>query len=77
MDIEQNELLHIRREKLDELRQMNINPYGGKFEITQNAKSIQENFDEEVEQKQKVEIAGRLMTKREHGKASFGNIQDL
>lgn len=75
LNIEQNELIRVRREKLKELREMGIDPFGGKFEVTHKANFILENYDDL--DGQTVKLAGRLMTKREHGKASFGHIQDI
>ncbi|MBO8136976.1 MAG: lysine--tRNA ligase [Desulfotomaculum sp.] len=71
---ELNELIRVRREKLDELRENGIEPYGEKFEVTHYALEIIDRF-EELEG-QKVRIAGRIMAKRGHGKASFANLQD-
>ncbi len=75
LNIEQNEIIRVRREKLKELREMGIDPFGGKFEVTHKANFILENYDDL--DGQTVKLAGRLMTKREHGKASFGHIQDI
>ena len=65
-----------RRESLQELRQMGINPYPA-AEYTTNAFStdIRENFKDEDEPRQ-VCIAGRMMSRRVMGKASFAEIQD-
>lgn len=70
-----NELLRLRRQKLQDLREQDIEPYGGKFEWTHHAQDIVESFDEL--EGQVVRIAGRLMAKRGHGKASFANLMDL
>ncbi|MHB1128237.1 MAG: lysine--tRNA ligase [Bacillota bacterium] len=75
MDNEINELMIIRREKLDELRSNGVEPFGQPFEITHKGRTILDNF-EQLEGKS-VAIAGRLMAKREHGKASFAHLQDL
>lgn len=75
MDIEYNELIKVRREKLNELLESGINPFGTKFEVTHKSKEVLDNFEEL--NGEKVKVAGRLMAKREHGKASFGHIQDL
>ncbi len=74
METELNELLKIRREKLQEFRDMDINPFGGKFEVKDKACQIVNDF-ESYEGKQ-VKLAGRLMAKRGHGKASFAHVQD-
>lgn len=71
---ELNELLLIRREKLQELRQKGIEPFGGKFERTHLSQDVIDNFDQL--EGQKVIIAGRIMAKRGHGKASFAHLQD-
>lgn len=70
-----NELLKIRRNKLDELRSLGIEPYGiDKFERTNTTSDIKNDY-EKFEGKT-VTIAGRIMSKRGHGKASFADIQD-
>ncbi|MEW6624131.1 MAG: lysine--tRNA ligase [Bacillota bacterium] len=75
MDTEYNELLKVRREKLEEFRQMGIDPFGGKFIVSHHAQKVIEDFA--ALEGQTVKMAGRLMAKREHGKASFAHIQDL
>ncbi|RJX23291.1 MAG: lysine--tRNA ligase [Ammonifex sp.] len=72
---ELDELLQIRREKLHEFEQLGIRPYGGRYETTHSALQIITDF-ETLEGKE-VKIAGRLVGKRGHGKASFGDIQDF
>ncbi|ANY66464.1 lysine--tRNA ligase [Paenibacillus sp. BIHB 4019] len=79
---ELSELLQIRRDKLDELRGLGIDPFGSKFERSHNAKDIVSAYEsftkEELEEKAvQVTIAGRIMQKRGMGKASFAHIQDL
>lgn len=70
-----SELLLIRREKLEHLRKIGRDPFLiEKYDVTNYSKKIKENF-EEMEGKE-VSIAGRIMTKRGHGKASFADIQD-
>jgi len=70
-----NEMLRIRREKLKELQEMGQNPFLiEKYEYTHHSMTIKENF-EELEGKT-VSVAGRLMSKRGHGKVSFMDLQD-
>ena len=70
-----NELLKIRHDKLKELREKGKDPFGiVKAEVTHHSKEIKENF-EEFDQKE-VYVAGRIMSKRVMGKASFCDIQD-
>jgi len=72
---ELNELLQIRRTKLEELQNKGKDPFQiTQFEVTHKSKDILEAFDE-LEGKE-VKIAGRIMTKRLMGKASFCHIQD-
>jgi len=70
-----NELIKVRRDKLEELRASGIDPYGQRFDRDQTAESILNNFAD-LEGKT-VKIAGRIMAKRRHGKAGFANLQDL
>ncbi|SEP04837.1 lysine--tRNA ligase [Paenibacillus sp. OV219] len=79
---ELSELLQIRRDKLDQLRGLGIDPFGGKFERTHHAKAIvdaYENVSKEELEEQAIEVtvAGRIMQKRGMGKAGFAHIQDL
>ena len=63
----------VRREKLKKLIEMGINPYPADlFPITSSSKKIKENFKE----KTNVVIAGRIMSRRIQGNASFAEIQD-
>ncbi len=63
----------VRREKLNKLNELGINPYPAElFAITDNSKNIKENFEEG----KSVIIAGRLMSRRIQGKASFAELQD-
>ncbi|MTI82172.1 MAG: lysine--tRNA ligase [Firmicutes bacterium] len=72
---ELNELMRVRREKLQELRDHGIEPYGNKYEATDYTQGIVENF--EKYDGKNVKLAGRIMAKRGHGKASFANLQDM
>lgn len=74
-NLELNELQKMRREKLEELYSMGIEPYGEKFEPQQKTNEINDSF-EEYENKSVV-VAGRIMAKRGHGKAGFLNIKDF
>lgn len=74
-DRELNELMLVRRNKLGELRHLGIDPYGGRFITTHSTREIIDRFDQLEDTT--VVIAGRMMAKRTHGKASFGDILDL
>lgn len=70
-----NEMLVIRREKLQSLIEIGKNPFlVEKFEYTHHSSTIKDNF-EELEGKS-VSVAGRIMSRRGHGKVSFIDIQD-
>ena len=70
-----NQLLKVRREKLAELQEQGNDPFTiTKYDVTAHTKQIKDNYDE-LEGKE-VSIAGRMMSKRVMGKASFCNIQD-
>ncbi len=71
-----NQLLKVRREKFDELCEMGRNPFEiTKYNVTVHAQEVKDQF-ESFENKD-VSLAGRLMSKRVMGKASFCNVQDL
>jgi lysyl-tRNA synthetase, class II len=75
----------VRRESLDKIRALGINPYPAEmFDISNLSDEIKENYCEEILEDgtknrmnfHDVSVAGRLMAKREAGKALFLNIQD-
>ncbi|WLR58065.1 lysine--tRNA ligase [Guptibacillus hwajinpoensis] len=81
-ELELNDLLKVRREKLDVLKENNIDPFGHRFDRSHSASKMLEEFDsfskeELAEQSKEVSLAGRIMTKRGKGKAGFAHIQDL
>lgn len=74
-ELDLNQLMMVRREKLEKLREEGNDPYKiTKFNRTHTSKQVMDNYDE-LEGKD-VTIAGRLMAKRIMGKASFCHIQD-
>ena len=75
-EVDENQLRKVRREKLAELVESGNNPFEiTKFDRTHHSQDIRDRF-EELEGKS-VTLAGRMMSKRVMGKASFCNIQDL
>lgn len=71
-----NQLLKVRREKLEALQESGKNPYEiMKYDVTHHSKEVTENFEQL--NGQTVSIAGRIMSKRVMGKASFCHMQDL
>lgn len=74
-ELDMNQLMKVRREKLDKLREEGKDPFKiTKFNRTHTSEEIKDNYDE-LEGKD-VTIAGRIMAKRIMGKASFCHIQD-
>lgn len=66
-----------RRSSMNELRNLGINPFPSEaFDINANTSDIVKRFEADPEQRLEVSIAGRLMSRRIMGKASFGEIQD-
>lgn len=71
-----NQLLKVRREKLQELQENGKDPFQiTKYDVTHHSQQIKDHYDEL--ENQEVAVAGRMMFKRVMGKASFCNIQDL
>ncbi len=71
----------VRRENLDKVRNLGIDPYpAAQYPISHSAAQIKENFEEDDEGQalnfQEVCLAGRLMSRRVMGKASFAELQD-
>jgi len=67
----------IRRESLNKLREMGIDPYpANEYKITNNCKELKEDYNPEINNFQDISVAGRLMSRRIMGKASFAEIQD-
>ena len=71
-----NQLLKVRREKLAALQEAGKDPFQiTKFDVTHHSVDIKDDF--EALEGKKVTVAGRIMSKRVMGKASFCNVQDL
>ena len=74
-ELDLNQLMKVRREKLEELQKSGKNPFEiTKYDRTEVASQIKENY--EAFEGKDVSIAGRIMAKRIMGKASFCTIQD-
>ena len=71
----------VRREKMKDLLDKGIDPFGSRYERNSNTKDIKEKYQEKTREeleeiKAIVKIAGRIMTKRRQGKIGFMHIQD-
>jgi len=72
-----SELELLRRNSLNQLRELGINPYPAEaFEINANAADILANYERDKTAYKNISIAGRIMTRRIMGSASFVEIQD-
>lgn len=81
-ELELNDQLTVRREKLAQLQEQGHDPFGSRFERTHTAAAMNEAYgevekEELSETNHEVILAGRIMTKRGKGKAGFAHIQDL
>ena len=71
----------VRREKLKELVEKGIDPFGQRFDVTAYSKEIKETYGDKTHEELEelaieVSVAGRIMTKRRKGKVCFMHIQD-
>ncbi|WP_027107997.1 lysine--tRNA ligase [Lacticigenium naphthae] len=76
-----NDQLIVRREKMEDLRNKGIDPFGGRFERTDLSQQLHDKFDEftkeEIaEKEERAIVAGRIVTKRGKGKAGFAHLKD-
>ncbi len=77
MAIELSEQEQLRRNSLAQLRELGIDPYPAEmFDVTATAAEIRQNFDPEKNDYQDIRVAGRIMSRRIMGSASFFEIQD-
>ena len=76
-----NDQLKVRREKVVELREAGVDPFGHRFERKDMTKALHDKYDELTKEELdgmdiQATVAGRLMSKRGKGKVSFADIQD-
>ncbi|MDH2454655.1 lysine--tRNA ligase [Priestia megaterium] len=79
---ELNDQFLVRREKMSNLRDQGIDPFGQRFERTHTSQQLISEYDELTKEQLEenevpVSLAGRIMTKRGKGKAGFAHVQDL
>ncbi|MDY0943610.1 lysine--tRNA ligase [Priestia megaterium] len=79
---ELNDQFLVRREKMSNLRDQGIDPFGQRFERTHTSQQLISDYDELTKEQLEenevpVSLAGRIMTKRGKGKAGFAHVQDL
>lgn len=74
---ELSEQEQLRRKSLEEIKKLGINPYpAAKYEVSAYSFDIKENYNDNKKNFQNITIAGRIMTRRIMGKASFIELQD-
>ncbi len=66
----------VRKEKLNNIKKQNINPYPAVCHRTHKIETILKDFVKISEKESELIIAGRLMSKRRHGNLTFSNLQD-
>src|SRR5476649_1283062 len=77
MSIALSEQEILRRESLQQLRNLGINPYPAEeYKVSNFAQDIADNFERFPETYKKVTLAGRIMSRRIMGNASFAELQD-
>ncbi len=76
-----NDQIQVRQEKLEELKNRGIDPYGQAFERTHTSQELHQAYDgyekEELKEKDiRVKVSGRMMSKRGSGKTGFADLKD-
>jgi lysyl-tRNA synthetase class 2 len=70
-------IIEQRIAKLKEITGRGSSPYPYSFEVSQHSAGIKDNFEALSSTSEQVSVAGRLMSKRPHGKSAFGHVRDL
>ena len=70
--VNEQQLLQIRREKLQALRDKGVDPFGGRYAVTHEPGPLAAGFEEDLE----VKLAGRMVAHRDMGKSQFFDIAD-
>ena len=71
-----NQLLAVKRQKLEKLRELGVDPYPTRSKRTHKIKDLVNKKDEYISSEEVVTITGRLRAMRRQGKVGFGNIAD-
>src|SRR3990172_5656749 len=79
--LEENELIQVRRKKLEDLRGMGVNPYGQRYEVRDKAADLAaahggSSKEALAADKTAARLAGRIVALRSFGKAAFAHVQD-
>jgi len=69
-------LLQARKEKLEKIRELGVDPYPYRFERTYSLRAVIESFEDLSSKEEIISLAGRLISLRGHGKTSFAHLTD-
>ena len=72
----ETQLVAQRLQKLASIREMGVEPYPYRFEVTHRSGDIREAFQTLEEDGRNVSVAGRLMARRDHGRSAFADLLD-
>jgi lysyl-tRNA synthetase class 2 len=72
----ETQLVAQRLQKLESIREMGVEPYPYRFEVTHRSGEVRETFQTLEQDGRKVTVAGRLMARRDHGKSAFADLLD-
>lgn len=75
-ETEINEQMQFRINKMNQLAEQGLEPFGRRFDWTHHSQDVADNFDELVEKETVVRLAGRVMAIRGHGKTAFLDLLD-
>jgi lysyl-tRNA synthetase, class II len=75
-EVNHTDELTFRRQRVDMWREAGYDPFGGRYAGAQNTIELKNNFKEDPELMQPARVAGRVMARREMGKATFMTLQD-
>lgn len=81
-ELEMNDQMQVRFEKMTDMRERGLDPFGHRFDRSAHAGELHEQYESIekealAEQDVEVTLAGRIMTKRGKGKVFFAHIQDV
>ncbi len=71
--MEENELLAVRRQKLEQLLERKVDPFGGRFDVSGDVGEVRKNFAAG----KRVRVAGRITAHRNMGKSQFLDLSDI
>ena len=72
----ETQLVAQRLQKLDSIREMGVEPFPYRYEVTHRSGEIRETFQTLEAEGREVSVAGRLMARRDHGKSAFADLLD-